>query len=290
MPRAATGMEGRLPLNPRRFFAARGLRPRKRLGQNFLIDMKTARRIARSVGAGPGDTVVEVGAGLGALTKGLAERGTRVAAVEKDPLLAHALAEAAAAEGAAVEVVEGDFLRLDLETLAGGRRVLVAGNLPYGAASQIVLKLLDDRALLRSATLMVQREVAERLAAPPGGKTYGAISAVVQAFMSVRKLFIVGPAVFWPRPEVDSAVIRLEPRPEPCVADEDEPLYRRVVRAAFGGRRKKVSNALGREFGRRAAEAALAEAGLPAGARAEELGPEAYAALTRAIKEAAASD
>ena len=282
-------MEGRLPLNPHRFFAARGLRPRKRLGQNFLIDMNTARRIARSVGAEPGERVVEVGAGLGALTKALAERGAHVAAVEKDPLLARALACAAAAEGAAVEVVEGDFLSLDLATLAGGRRVLVAGNLPYGAASQIVLKLTDDRALLKSAVLMVQREVAERLAAPPGGKTYGAISAVVQAFMNVRKLFIVGPAVFWPRPEVDSAVIRLEPRPEPCVTDEDEPLYRRIVRAAFGGRRKKVSNALRGEFGRHAVEAALADAGLPAGARAEELGPDVYAALTRAIKKAAAS-
>ena len=189
-------------------------RPRKRFGQHFLKDRSVLTRIADAVGASSGDTVIEIGPGRGALTDVLADRATRLLAIELDRDLAGHLRERYASRPH-VTIVEGDVLETDLAALAGGDFVL-AGNVPYYITTPILFHALQAPRP-RRAVYLVQKEVAERAAAAPGGKEYGALSVNVQAVAHVEILFRVPPGAFQPPPQVDSAVIRVTPRPDPVV-------------------------------------------------------------------------
>ncbi len=212
---------------------------RKRWGQNFLADPNYIRKIIASIDPRPEDYFLEIGPGHGELTFPLAERCAAVTAIDIDPLLVANLREDAPAN---VTIIEGDVLAADLgPLLPDGSRVY--GSLPYYIASKILFRLLDQRQKWHDGYFIVQREVGERMAAGPGGRDYGRLSVMLQAYCTVERLFILPPTVFRPEPQVESALLRLVPRePEPALADED--LFATVVRAAFGQRRKKLSNAL----------------------------------------------
>lgn len=228
--------------------ASEGLRPSRALGQNFVADPNTVRRIARLTEVGPGDRVVEIGAGLGSLTLALAETGASVTAVEIDadllPLLRRTV------EPCGVTVVEGDALRLDWANLlgrtAGSGPVWVVGNLPYNVAVPIVVRVLDEAPSVGHLLVMVQREVGERLAATVGAAAYGAVSVKVAYHASARIVGMVPPSVFVPRPRVESVLVRLERRDRVAVDPSVVPPDRlfRVVRAGFAQRRKMLRRSL----------------------------------------------
>ena len=256
--------------------------PRRSLGQHFLSDPRILARIADALSLGSGDTVVEIGAGRGALTGHLLERAGRVIAIELDRVLAGTLRERYAAEPR-LEVVERDVLEVDVGAVAGGEYALV-GNVPYYITTPIIFHVLRRPRPTR-AVYLVQREVAERLAAPAGAKEYGALSANVQAVARVELLFRVAPGAFHPPPKVESAVVRLTPRTDPAVAPPDEDRYRAFVQGAFGLRRKQLRRVL-RTIARvdaERADAVLRAAGIDPEARPETLGPEQFARLVAAL-------
>ena len=258
-----------------------GLRPSRALGQNFVVDANTVRRIARMSGVGPGDAVVEIGAGLGSLTLALAETGASVTAVEVDRRLVPILRTQV--EHDRVRVVEADALTLDwcelLDAGPGGRGsswVMVA-NLPYNVGVPVVLRALDEAAQVGSMLVMVQREVGERLAAGPGGKAYGAVSVKVAYHATARVVGRVPPSVFIPRPAVESVLVRIERRPAVAVDPGLVPASRlfELVRAGFGHRRKMLRQSLA---GLVPPDAFVA-AGIDPEARAENLGVEEWGRL-----------
>lgn len=224
---------------------AHAIRPRKALGQNFLHDEGIARRIVELSGVVPGDAVVEIGPGLGSLTVPLLRQVGRVWAVERDEQLLTPLRTATAVVGE-LTLVHGDALGVDYRALAqelGGPLRIVA-NLPYAITTPLLIHLLEQREALRDMTLMVQKEVAVRLAAAPGGKEYGSLSVHCQFWCRIHQVLDVPPGAFIPQPRVDSQVIRLEVRERPAVAVRDPAWFNQVVRTAFGQRRKTLSNAL----------------------------------------------
>ncbi len=211
---------------------------KKKLGQNFLIDRNIPRKIVRESGIAPGDRVLEIGPGFGALSTAILETVPSFTAIEKDRELARFIRE----EHPSIALIEGDFLDVPLEPVAAGGRIAVLGNIPYAITTPILFRLLDNRNLISSATLMMQHEVAMRLAAAPGTKEYGILAVQMQAFCDVNYLFKVGRSVFKPRPEVDSAVIRMIPRQTDPVEDSEG--FRSFVRTAFRQRRKTLLNNL----------------------------------------------
>jgi 16S rRNA (adenine1518-N6/adenine1519-N6)-dimethyltransferase len=245
-----------------------------RLGQNFLADPNLLDAIVRDAEVGPDDVVLEVGPGEGVLTQRLAERAGRVHAVEIDRGLEPALAAVAARPE--VDLHWADAMRLDLGSLEPAPNKVVA-NLPYAVATPLILGTIEQLPAVGSWTVMVQREIADRLRAAPGSRTYGSPSVLVQLACEVRLVRTVDPAVFRPRPRIESAILGLR-RTGPAT----DPATRELVRAAFAHRRKSLARSL--EHGRRgslaAARAALAELGLPEDARAEALAPEDFAALS----------
>ncbi len=220
------------------------LAPRRAFGQNFVADPNTVRRIARLAGVGAGDHVVEIGGGLGSLTLALAETGARVTAIEIDHGLAPVL-RAVTAHLESVTVVEGDALALDWASLlADDSRVTVVANLPYNVATPLVADLLDTVPRIDRFVVMVQREVALRLAAAPGSSDYGAISVKVAYWGTARLLGDVPPTVFVPRPKVTSSIIEITRRVEPAVSDVSPNELFALVRRAFGQRRKMLRRSL----------------------------------------------
>jgi len=211
---------------------------KKKLGQNFLLDKNIPRKIVRESGISEGNRVLEIGPGFGALSTAILEVMPSFTAIEKDRELAKFIRE----EHPEIELIEGDFLKVPLEPLAAGGKLSVLGNIPYSITSPILFRLLDNRHLVASATLMMQHEVAQRIAAAPGTKEYGILAVQMQAFCDVKYLFKVGRAVFKPRPEVDSAVIRLVPKADEPVKDSEG--FRTFVRRAFHQRRKTLHNNL----------------------------------------------
>ena len=242
-----------------------GLTPSRALGQNFVVDPNTVRRIARLAEVGPGDAVVEIGAGLGSLTLALADTGADVTAVEFDRRLLPLLREVV--EGRAVRVVEGDALVLDWDAVLGATHpwTLVA-NLPYNIATPLVLDLLDGVPSITRMLLMVQREVGQRLAAAPGTEAYGIPSVKVAYWASARVVGRVGPDVFLPRPRVDSTLVAISRRDQPATDADPERLFA-LVRAGFGQRRKMLRRSLAGVV----SSDAFAAAGIRPEARAEEL-------------------
>jgi 16S rRNA (adenine1518-N6/adenine1519-N6)-dimethyltransferase len=271
----------------REALAAAGLRPRKRWGQHFLCDAAVARRIVDTAEIGDGSNVLEIGPGLGALTDELARRAGRLCLVEIDPALATRLIDRFAGD-ARVRVVTGDVLELPLEDIIAAPTTVVA-NLPYNVASPVLFRLLALRQRVPRAVLMLQLEMAERLTARPGSKIYGVASVLVQAFAQVRIAFRVSRRSFLPPPDVDSALVdvRWSATPRADIGDPD--IFRAVVRAAFGQRRKMLRNALrplveARGLGAGASEALLSAAGIDPAARAETLDLAAFARLARALQ------
>jgi 16S rRNA (adenine1518-N6/adenine1519-N6)-dimethyltransferase len=271
------------PGRVRELLARHELRPSKALGQHYLADPNTARKVARLGGAGPSETVLEVGPGLGSLTLALREAGAQVVAVEADPRLLPALAEVLG-DDPGVRVELGDALRVDLAALAPTARRLVA-NLPYNIAAGLVLKVLAEAPAVDHQVVMVQREVGERLAAPPGSPAYGAPSAKLAAQATARILAPVSRRVFVPEPHVDSVLLGVTRRRHPAIEGLEVAELGRIIDAAFGQRRKTLRNAL-RGLGLDAAEVeALGRAaGVDLGLRAERLDVAAFAALAHQVK------
>jgi 16S rRNA (adenine1518-N6/adenine1519-N6)-dimethyltransferase len=259
---------------------------RRALGQHFLRDQATARAIVDLVAPTERDLVVEIGPGDGALTGLLARRAGRVIALEID----RALGAALRARLPAVEVLDADARSWDYAGLTApdGGRVLILGNLPYSVGKPILMSLIEARAVIHEMALMLQLEVAERVAAPPGGKTYGSLSIFTQLHCDVRVAFRVPPGAFRPPPKVDSAVLHLRVLREARVPLDDPRRFESVVRAAFAQRRKMLANALGAGLGlpldvvRRAATTA----GIDPTRRAETLSLSEFAALATRLTDA----
>ncbi|HEU4491058.1 MAG TPA: 16S rRNA (adenine(1518)-N(6)/adenine(1519)-N(6))-dimethyltransferase RsmA [Jiangellales bacterium] len=272
------------PADVRRLAAELDLRPTRALGQNFVIDHGTVRRIARLAGVGPDDVVVEVGPGLGSLTLALLPGVARVVAVEVDPVLASALPTTVAdhAPGLAdrLEVVAADALRV--EELPGPPPTALVANLPYNVSVPVILHLLEVLPSLRRGLVMVQAEVADRLAAAPGSRTYGVPSVKATWYADVRRVGTVGRSVFWPAPNVDSGLVALDSREPPPTRATREEVFA-VVDQAFAQRRKTLRAALAGWAGSpAAAEAALRRAGIDPRARGEQLGVAEFARLAEA--------
>lgn len=255
-------------------------RAKKRLGQHFLTDRRLLARIADALGATSADTVIEIGPGRGALTEPLLARAGRVIAIELDRVLAPMLRERWADEPR-LNVVEGDVLEQDLGALAGGP-YLLAGNVPYNITTPILFHAMRRPRPLR-AVYLVQREVAERIACPPGGDAYGALSVNVQALATAELLFGVPARAFKPAPKVDSALIRIVPRDDPAVTADEEDAFRVLVQGAFGLRRKQLRRVLRTLWSLQVeeADALLARAGLDGEVRPETLSPADFARLLR---------
>ena len=260
-----------------------GFRFQKRYGQNFLIDSHVIRKILRAAEITEQDTVVEIGPGIGTLTQYLAEAAGKVYAVEIDDKLLPILADTLGSY-ANVEVIHQDILKCDLQELLGeeGRCKIVA-NLPYYITTPIIMGLLEGHAPAESITVMVQKEVAERMAAGPGSKSYGALSLAVQYYADTYLAANVPPNCFMPRPAVGSAVIRLTRRKTPPVEVQDAGWMFRLIRASFNTRRKTLSNGLRNEAAlgitKEAAEDALTRMGLSTAVRGETLSLAQFAEL-----------
>ena len=254
---------------------------RKRLGQHFLTDRSALERIVQAIDPRPGETIVEIGPGRGALTDLLAARAERLVCVEVDPLLVPILT-ARYADRPHVTIVEGDVLEVSLPSLVEGSWALV-GNVPYYITTPIIFQALRTPRPSRMVFL-VQREVAERVAAAPGDDAYGALSANVQALAHAEVVARVPAGAFYPRPKVDSAILRLTPRADPVVTPEEEVAFSRMVQGAFGQRRKQMRRVVRELFGlgAEAAEALLARCGIDVALRPETLSPEAFARILRA--------
>jgi 16S rRNA (adenine1518-N6/adenine1519-N6)-dimethyltransferase len=218
------------------------IRPKRSLGQNFLRDENISRKVVASVAAASSDVVLEIGPGEGALTRHLARTVNRLMAVDIDERVVSRMR----AELPAIELIHGDFLRIDLASLARRCRshLRLIGNIPYNITTPILFHILDSRASVRDATLMVQREVAQRLIARPGSKEYGILSVSFQVFAEVKVLFTVARTAFYPRPDVMSSVVRFVFLPAPRYSIVDEQLFRTMVRAIFGKRRKMLRASL----------------------------------------------
>lgn len=261
------------------------LRADKKLGQNFLIDHSVVQRIVEAAELSEKDTVLEVGPGIGTLTQGLAESKANVVAVELDQRLLPVLATTL--EGYDnVRVVHGDILKVDIMAEVGNKEFKCCANLPYYITTPIIFALIEKRLPMERLVAMVQKEVAERMAAKPGGKEYGALSVAIQYYTEPEIAFIVPPSSFIPAPSVDSAVIVCKRRTTPAVEVEDEKLFFRVVQAAFSLRRKMLSNSL-KNMGISSAQCAewLSLAGIDGKRRAETLSLEEFAALANTYKQ-----
>ena len=259
----------------------------KALGQNFLVNPTVCPQMAESCGA-DGQGVLEIGPGIGVLTRELAKRAAKVVSIEVDERLPPLLAETMAGVDN-FKLVLQDVLKVDLKALIAqefpGMPVAVCANLPYYITSPIVMKLLGDRLPIESLTVMVQKEAADRLAAAPGTRASSAISCAVSYYATSKMMFTAAPGSFYPAPKVTSAVVRMEIRPTPAVQVEDEEGYFALVRAAFGQRRKTAANAIASGLGmpKDAVTAAIEAAGFDARIRPEALTLEDFAKIQSAL-------
>lgn len=254
-------------------------RARKRFGQHFLHDPSVVARIVRTIGAKPGDRMVEIGPGLGALTGALLERCANLHVVELDRDLAAKLEAEHAGEGG-LRVHASDALRFDFRRLAGdGERLRIVGNLPYNVSTPLLFHLLAQASVIDDMHFMLQREVVERLVAEPGSKNYGRLTVMVGLECESEKLFEVGAGAFRPAPRVTSAFVRLRVRRQPVVELADRAAFASLVAHLFSRRRKTLRNSLRGQLG----ESSLADLGIDANARPETLDLAAFAALANAV-------
>ena len=269
-------------INPKEFFEDINSHPNKNLGQNFIKDLRVIDRIACSAELASDDEVLEIGPGLGALTATLAEQASRVVAVEKDHKLYERLCEMFGSYPN-VELIEQDALKTDYDKLYKGQKLKVIANLPYSVSSPLLFNLLEARQYFSSMVLMLQQEVGERISAAPGSKTYGSISVMLQAYYDITREFRVSPESFWPKPKVDSVVLKLVPHERSRASIRDEKLFEKVVRAAFSSRRKMLGNSLQSGFSKEVVNQALIKSGIDPKRRAETLSVKEFASLTENI-------
>ncbi|MCR4434994.1 MAG: 16S rRNA (adenine(1518)-N(6)/adenine(1519)-N(6))-dimethyltransferase RsmA [Clostridiales bacterium] len=282
-------------MNTKEIVKKYNIRPTKSLGQNFLIDDGVIKRIAASADISRKDLVIEVGPGIGSLTRELAERAGKVVAVEIDRHLIPAFLDNMK-DFPNVELIHEDILRVNAgevvhKVRAGGegdlRDVKVVGNLPYYITTPIIMKFLEENPGIKAMVFMVQKEVAERMVAKPGGKDYGALSVAVQYYSLPQRLFEVAPHCFIPQPDVYSSVIRLDILKTPPVALLDREIFFKTVKAAFGQRRKTLLNALHNSGiftgDKESLKKALEDMGIDAGRRGETLTIEQFAQISNAL-------
>ncbi len=276
----------------KRILNQHGFQFSKSLGQNFLIDPEVCPRMAEESGVTKETGVIEVGPGFGVLTQQLALRADKVVAIELDKRLPEVLADTLS-DFDNVTVVSGDVMEIDLHNLIAEqfpnhKDIVVCANLPYYITSPVIMKLLEERLPVRSLVVMVQKEAAVRICARPGQRDCGDVSVAVQYYAEPEILFDVKRDSFFPAPNVDSAVMKLDVRSAPpeVLADLDQKAFFRVVQAAFSQRRKTVCNSLssGLSLPKDAVKALLADAGIPETARAEQLTMEQFGALCRAVE------
>ncbi|UCH35442.1 MAG: 16S rRNA (adenine(1518)-N(6)/adenine(1519)-N(6))-dimethyltransferase RsmA [Armatimonadota bacterium] len=279
------------PTELRRLLAKYDVRPSKRLGQSFLIDGNIVAKTLAAAAVGAEDRVFEVGPGAGALTAALADAAGEVVALELDRRLVELL-DATIGAAPNVRIAQGDILKVDVRDLLGGGTWKLLANLPYSIVGPTVAKLVAHRKMFPLMVLMVQREVAERLTARPGTRQYGTLSVLAQAHMTVGAAAQVGRGCFYPQPEVDSTLVRLNVREDPVVEKGLEDTFTTVVRAVFRQRRKTLLNALtaAEELGltREDGGRVIAEAGIDSGLRPGVLSPAEFAALARVLRDSAA--
>lgn len=268
-------------VDPRTVLARHGLRPKYSFGQNFLVAQAIVEKIAALCAPSPGARVIEIGAGLGTLTSALLARGAHVIAIERDRDLLPVLREELANQPE-LELLEADAARIDLPALLGeeGERV-VAGNLPYQITGRLLEMTVPVASKIARAVFMVQKEVADRLAAAPAAEAYGQLSVFVQASFAVERALIVRAGCFYPAPRVDSAVVVLRPLPVPRALETEA--FRNVVHAAFGARRKTLKNAIASLMQDEGARERVAATKIDLGRRGETLSVEEFAALAAAI-------
>lgn len=278
------------PVQVRELAEQLDIRPTKKLGQNFVIDANTVRKIVRDAGVSAGEHVIEVGPGIGSLTLGLLEAGARVTAIEIDPVLAGALHETIARFAPEAQdqlrVIEGDALSVDLVELGGGaipaEPTALVANLPYNVSVPVLLRVLAECPSIERALVMVQAEVADRLVADSGSRTYGVPSVKLQWFGSARRVGSVSPHVFWPVPRVDSGLVRFDRGLPPECESSREQVFR-CIDAGFSQRRKSLRSALATWAGsREEAEQALEQAGVLPSLRGEVLRVGDFAGITDA--------
>ncbi len=276
-------------LSPKTVLRRLGLRPRKALGQHFLVHPHQGRRIVEALELTGAEVVVEIGPGLGALTTWLVAASRRVVALECDPALARYLKDELFPSDPRLTVICQDVLTFPFPDLCReeGQPLALAGNLPYQITSPLLFKMVGERAALSRAVLMMQQEVGARLLAAPGGKDYGILSVLMQYHFDLRRLFSLTPANFYPPPQVDSVVLSLQPASR-APAVRDEGLFTRVVKTAFGQRRKTLANALAAQapalgLTREELLAILKEQAIEPARRGETLSVAEYVALSNAI-------
>jgi 16S rRNA (adenine1518-N6/adenine1519-N6)-dimethyltransferase len=278
--------------NPRTLLAAWNLKPKKTMGQNFLSDPSTAETIISRAHLSSEDVVLEIGAGLGALTICLAQVVKKVYAVEKDRQLIGLLKTQLLANRISnCEIITQNILRMDLHAVTDtiGRKITVVGNLPYGISSQILVKLIQSRSVVERAILMFQKELAQRLTAQPGGRDYGRITAMLRYCADIRVLANIKASVFYPPPKVDSTVIEARFKSTLIYGPHDETMLFAVIKAAFGNRRKTLKNALtasGLDIDSQTALKALDSAGIDPSRRAETLQSAEFVSLESCLREA----
>ncbi len=275
--------------HPGELLKKNGLYAGKEMGQNFLSNPNTAQMIVNRTGINEENKVLEIGPGLGALTLPLAKTGANVVAVEKDrriiPLLESELGDAGISN---VSIINQNILKTDIFKIADGEKLVVMGNLPYNISSQILFKLVKARSVVSRAFLMFQKELAGRLIASPGGRDYSRLSAVVQFASKISHVADIGPSSFFPRPDVDSTVLRFDFFETPGMDSEQEDLLFDVIKAAFSKRRKTLRNSMaGGELGLKKQEAghALEKAGIDPARRAETLTIEEFISLSKTVRE-----
>ena len=275
--------------SPRTLLSAWTLSPKKQFGQNFLSDPKTAEMIVSRSGISKEDIVLEIGAGLGALTVPLALAAEKVYAVEKDiNLLPLLRTELLAKNIDNVSIMNENILDTDIGSTAAkhGHKIVVIGNLPYNISSQVLVKLINQRSCLSRAVLMFQKELSERICAMPGGKDYGRISVMLRYCADIGKIADVKASLFYPKPKIDSQIIEIRFKESPDFPADDEKFFFSVIKAAFGKRRKTLKNSLsGSELkiDAQTAVSALNSAGIDPARRAETLTVEEFVRLSNAV-------
>jgi 16S rRNA (adenine1518-N6/adenine1519-N6)-dimethyltransferase len=260
-------------------------RPKKRLGQNFLIHERVIDSILRLLNASATDEVMEIGPGLGFLTRRLAEIVSKVWAIEIDPFLVEWLMQSSLGSHPGVQLIHGDILKIRLDDLLPQRKIKLVGNLPYSISTEVLFRIFDSHEHFSSLVLMVQKEVAERIAGQPGTKSYGTLSVWSQVHGRIVEKVQVSPEAFFPRPKVRSTILKIELFPEPLISKEELPLLRGLVRAAFGQRRKTLANALAGwlKQGREEIEGLLRAQGIDPKRRGETLSVNDFISLARAV-------
>jgi len=233
--------------SPRILLAAYQIRPKKQLGQNFIVDPAFAEMIVQRAGISPDDIILEIGAGLGALTLPLARKAKKIFAVEKDRQLIELLhTEILAGNLSNISIIEQDILSMDIEALAedAGRKIVVMGNLPYNISSQVLVQLIRSRKAVSRAVLMFQKELARRITATCGSKDYGRLTVMLRYSSDIKKLVDVKASLFYPKPKVDSEILELKFKKEIDPKATDETFLFKTIKAGFGNRRKTLKNAL----------------------------------------------